>query len=192
MKLFNKQTIALLICVIAINVLCVTSVSYAYFTAKINGNESAEPMAVTAGKMKIIYTDSSEVSLNSAIPGDSVTKQFKVQSTGNLATSYNIKLNIAGNTFGENDLKVTLKKKTGTGDFSPVIEGKVLPTSSGYILKNQELAVDGLDTYELTISFNNEEGNQQATDDTGNIIEKTMTLNVAVDSEHDVELVPGY
>ena len=38
MKLFNKQSIALLICVVTINILCVTSVSYAYFTANIEGS----------------------------------------------------------------------------------------------------------------------------------------------------------
>ena len=57
MKLFNKQSIALLICVVTINILCVTSVSYAYFTANIEGNEDAEEMVVKAGTMEITYTE---------------------------------------------------------------------------------------------------------------------------------------
>ena len=103
MKLFNKQTIALLVSVIAINIICVISVSYAYFTAQIKGNDKAENMVIKTGTMTITYadTDTNEVSLKNAIPGDSVTKQFKVENTGSLTAKYNIKLDIlnTGNSF---------------------------------------------------------------------------------------------
>ena len=86
--------------------------------------------------MEITYTDSNEVSLNNAVPGDSVTKTFKVKNDGSLSTIYNIKLNITKNTFvDKDDIKVTLKKKTGAE--APIEKSHSIPSESGYILVNQ-------------------------------------------------------
>ena len=186
MKLFNKQTIALLICVITINVLCVTSVSYAYFTANIEGNDSAKNMVVKTGTMEITYTDSDEITLENAIPGDSVKKQFKVENKGTLATNYNIKLNITNNDFEDkDDLKITLKRTSGTPE--TLIENKVVPaTPGGYILTNVAFPEGTTDTYELTISFNKDDSKQN--DNAG----KTLALTVNIDNEQNATLIGGY
>ncbi len=183
MKLFNKQAIALLICVITINALCVASVSYAYFTATIKGDGTE--MFVQAGTMEITYTDSNAIKLEHAIPGDSVSKQFKVANAGTLATIYSIKLNITENTFEDKgDLLVTLKKKTqGASSFTPVFEDKALPATSGYICVNQALPLSETDTYELTIKFA-KDGSDQNDNKTGK-----LSLTVVVDNAQNAESV---
>ncbi len=177
MKLFDKKSLILLISVVSINILCIISVSYAYFTANIIGNDKAEEMTVTAGTMKITYTDSNIVTLNNAIPGDSLTKQFKVENTGNLDTKYNIKINIENNEFEDyNDLKYTLTKN---GEQQPE---KVLPYEDGYIVIENEIKEKGIDNYTLTLNFKKDNSNQN---DNAN---KKVKFKIEVDSETDVRL----
>ncbi len=177
MKLFDKKSLILLISVVSINLLCIISVSYAYFTANIIGNDKAEEMTVTAGTMKITYTDSNIVTLNNAIPGDSLTKQFKVENTGNLDTKYNIKIDIENNDFEDyNDLKYTLTKN---GVVEPE---KVLPYEDGYIVIENEIKEKGIDNYTLTLNFKKDESNQN---DNAN---KKVKFKIEVDSETDVKL----
>ncbi len=177
MKLFDKKSLILLISVVSINLLCIISVSYAYFTANIIGNDKAEEMTVTAGTMKITYTDSNIVTLNNAIPGDSLTKQFKVENTGNLDTKYNIKINIENNEFEDyNDLKYTLTKN---GEQQPE---KVLPYEDGYIVIENEIKEKGIDNYTLTLNFKKDNSNQN---DNAN---KKVKFKIEVDSETDVRL----
>ncbi len=177
MKIFDKKSLILLISVVSINLLCIISVSYAYFTANIVGNDKAEEMTVTAGTMKITYTDSNIVTLNNAIPGDSLTKQFKVENTGNLDTKYNIKIDIENNDFEDyNDLKYTLTKN---GVVEPE---KVLPYEDGYIVIENEIKEKGIDNYTLTLNFKKDESNQN---DNAN---KKVKFKIEVDSETDVKL----
>ncbi len=177
MKLFDKKSLILLISVVSINLLCIISVSYAYFTANIVGNDKAEEMTVTAGTMKITYTDSNIVTLNNAIPGDTLTKQFKVENTGNLDTKYNIKIKVDANDFKDKkDLVYTLTKN---GEQQPE---KVLPYEDGYIVIENEIKEKGIDNYTLTLNFKKDESNQN---DNAN---KKVKFKIEVDSETDVKL----
>ncbi len=177
MKLFDKKSLILLISVVSINLLCIISVSYAYFTANIIGNDKAEEMTVTAGTMKITYTDSNIVTLNNAIPGDTLTKQFKVENTGNLDTKYNIKIKVDANDFKDKkDLVYTLTKN---GVVEPE---KVLPYEDGYIVIENEIKEKGIDNYTLTLNFKKDESNQN---DNAN---KKVKFKIEVDSETDVRL----
>ncbi len=178
MKLFDKKSLILLISVVSINLLCIISVSYAYFTANIIGNDKAEEMTVTAGTMKITYTDSNIVTLNNAIPGDTLTKQFKVENTGNLDTKYNIKIKVDANDFKDKkDLVYTLTKN-GTN----ILSNQVLPYEDGYIVIENEIKEKGIDNYTLTLNFKKDESNQS---DNAN---KKVKFKIEVDSETDVKL----
>ncbi len=178
MKLFDKKSLILLISVVSINILCIISVSYAYFTANIIGNDKAEDMVVTAGTMKITYTDSNEVTLNNALPGDTVIKQFKIENTGTLDTKYNIKLIVEENNFiDKEDLVVTLKRndKDNVTNIVPV-------EKEGYILIDEPLELKGVHNYTLTLNFKKDESNQNDN------VNKKVKFKIGVDSETDVEL----
>ncbi len=177
MKLFDKKSLILLISVVSINLLCIISVSYAYFTANIIGNDKAEEMTVTAGTMKITYTDSNIVTLNNAIPGDTVIKQFKIENNGTLETKYNIKLIVEENNFiDKEDLVVTLKRNDK--DVTNIVPVE----KEGYILIDEPLELNGVHTYTLTLNFKKDESNQN---DNSN---KKVKFKIGVDSEEEVEL----
>ena len=55
--------------------------SYAYFKAAFDNNEVKDNVVET-GTLKLIYTDSPEIVLNGAKPGDTITKELSVQNVG--------------------------------------------------------------------------------------------------------------
>ena len=92
----------------------VTSFSYAYFNAKVKGNDTAYETVITSGQMSLLLNDGTIVALNSALPGSSITKTFKVKNTGTIATTYDVYLSELVNTFvDKNDLVYTLTSETG-------------------------------------------------------------------------------
>ena len=66
------------------------SLSYAYFSSSVTGNENAKDMVVEAGTLKLVYTDSPQIVGSNIKPGWTVTKEVTVENTGTLDTEYNI------------------------------------------------------------------------------------------------------
>ncbi len=75
---------------IALLLLLTTGLSYAYFSASINGNENAKNVVVEAGTLKLTYTDGPVINAQYIKPGWSTTKEVSVKNTGTLDTAYNI------------------------------------------------------------------------------------------------------
>ena len=171
--LFDSESLILLISVVAINVLCIIAVSYAYFTAQIKGNDSAQPIEVLMGTMKVKYLDSDAVTLDNAYPGDYLTNKFNIKNEGSLPAAYKIKVNIVTNNFGDkNDLVYSLKKN-GT----EVVEETTLPVNSDYIYTSESLAKGGTDKYELMVKFKEDMVNRNQNDN------KNKTLNFKIEIE---------
>ncbi len=151
--------------------------SFAYFTANVKGNEDAKENIVKAGKMEITYIDGSSISLDKMQPGESTTKKFKVQNTGNFPAKYNIKLDEVTNTLQDKtDLRYTLKKN-GTEEKSGVV-----PSGNAYILTDISIDADVTDEYELKIEFVDTHTNQN--DNQG----KTYTGKIQIDKEENITL----
>ena len=68
----------------------VFGISYAYFSLNVIGNDTAKINKVTSGTLELTFTDTSEISLDNIIPGDSVTKTIKVANTGTKEVIYNV------------------------------------------------------------------------------------------------------
>lgn len=171
--LFDSESLILLISVVAINVLCLIAVSYAYFTAQIKGNEGAKPIEVLMGTMKVKYLDSDAVTLDNAYPGDYLTNKFNIKNEGSLPAAYKIKVNMVTNNFGDkNDLVYSLKKN-GT----EVVKETTLPVNSDYIYTSESLAKDGTDKYELMVKFKEDMVNRNQNDN------KNKTLNFKIEIE---------
>ena len=78
------------IVLILVLVLAILGVSYAWFAAIITGNDTAKNNKVVTGDLELTYTDTNEISLDNAIPGDSFTKEVSVKNTGTLNAKYNL------------------------------------------------------------------------------------------------------
>ena len=148
----KKKYVKPLILIAAFLILTImTSASYAFFTASVNGNASAN--VITTGTMQLLFTDGDGISLENAIPGSSIIKTFKVKNVGSVDTNYDLYLSKITNSFDDkNDLVYKLESSNGCADG---IE-KVVPDEVGeqskisalcYITPNVE------HVYTLTITF---------------------------------------
>ena len=172
----SKRPYVVAIVLALLLVVTITYVSYAYFVGEVSGTSKAT--AITTGNMAIEYTDGPEVSLENAIPGSSVTKTFSVRNVGNVKTSYDIYLSDLINTFKDKtDLVYTLTSSNGAS----VSETQV-PAISTKIVSNQEIEVNGVHNYTLTIKFKETNDNQD--DNRG----KTFSTVIRINEVRDISL----
>ena len=75
---------------LAFLLLVTISLSYAYFSIKVSGNDNAKDMVVNAGTLSLVYTDGPAINAQYIKPGWSTTKEVSVKNTGTLDTNYNI------------------------------------------------------------------------------------------------------
>ena len=81
-------------------------VSFAYFSLEITGNDTAKYNTITTGDLKLTFTDTNALTLDDALPGDSVTKTISVKNTGTIDTSYNIVWQELTNTITKDELVI--------------------------------------------------------------------------------------
>ena len=90
----KKPNIITIIGAIVLLVLAVVGLSYAFFSAFINGGETDTSVEGTGANLSLVYTDGKSVITSSNImPGWSATKTFTVTNNGEADTYY--KLNIS-------------------------------------------------------------------------------------------------
>ena len=160
-KIFKISLIAF------ITLLLVTGIafSYAYFTMNIVQNQKLT--VLNSGDLKLRYTDNTELSLENALPGDSIVKTFTVENIGSKKVSYNIIWNNLINTINNYDLQLDMKcksykdyntsSKTESGKCSSFY--KAVPYTETSISKdikrNNEIDIGITHEYTVTITFKN-------------------------------------
>ena len=98
-------------------VVVILGISYAWFSAIITGNDTAKNNKVVTGDLELTYTDTNEISLDNAIPGDSFTKEVSVKNTGTLDAKYNLVWQSLTNTITNDELVIeaTCKRLNSSG-----------------------------------------------------------------------------
>ena len=174
LKALNKKYQITLL-VIAI-MLIISGVSYAYFAVVATGTSNNN--IVTSGTMKITYTDGPQVSLENAIPGDTLTKTFTVKNTGTVDTQYDIYLSDVVNTFvDQTDLVYTLTSDTGAN----ITTDTEMPSTSTKIVTSQNITPSETQSYTLTIKFLNK--NEAQDDNQGKLLRSTIKINESSDAD---------
>src|SRR5574344_548774 len=183
----KKKEIITLIVVIALTLIITGVGSYAYFTSTVTGNTTAHQDVVTAGSMSITYADGAEVSLENAIPGDTVTKLFSVTNTGNVATNYDVYLSEVNNQFvDQTDLAYSLVSTDGGYSTSSDVQ---IPSAAGKIVSSQTIAASATHTYALTIKFLAK--NEAQDDNQGKFFSAKLQVNEYKEYVPPVNLVTG-
>ena len=134
----------------------VIGVSLAFFSLNIIGNDTAKYNKITTGDLELVFTDDNEVSLDGAMPGDSITKTISVKNTGTKEVSYNIVWQELLNEITNNELVIdgTCKNlnssNTEDGTCSAISKKAV---KEGNITSNIPIKPGYTQEYEVKITF---------------------------------------
>ncbi len=132
------------------------SLSYAYFSTSVKGNDNAKDVIVTAGTLSLVYTDGPEIKVENIRPGKTITKEVSVKNTGTLDTAYNVVWQELSNEITNNEMLVsaTCERLNASG----VVEGTCnaiaeSAISSNTIQKNISIESGITHKYTFTITF---------------------------------------
>ena len=136
--------------------LLVIGVSLAYFGITIIGNDTAKGNKVVTGNLELTYTDTTEISLENAFPGDSFEKTISVKNTGTKEVSYNLVWTELTNEITNNELVIeaTCKRLNSSGTEEGTCEAIAqTPVSNNTIKKNISIEVGTTHEYTVKVTF---------------------------------------
>ena len=134
----------------------VVGVSLAFFTLNIIGNDTAKGNKVVTGNLELTYTDTNEISLENAFPGDSFTKTISVKNTGTKEVSYNLVWTELSNEITNNELVIeaTCKRLNSSGTEEGTCNSiSQTPVSSNTIKKNILIETNITHEYTIKVTF---------------------------------------
>ena len=110
----NKDNIMklTLISFVTMLILTILGVTYAYFTLDIEG--TPKDIVMSSGDLRLEYKDETELKLDGAFPGDTITKVITVTNIGTMNASYSLYLGNLINTIEKNELSISLDCKSYT------------------------------------------------------------------------------
>ena len=148
---------------LAFLLLMTISLSYAYFSTNVSGNDNAKDVVVNAGTLSLVYTDGPEIKVENIRPGKTITKEVTVKNTGTLDTNYNIIWQSLINEITNNELvlSATCQRLNASG----VAEGTCnsisqAPISDTTIAKKIAIESGITHKYTFTILFKETNANQ--------------------------------
>ena len=139
-----------------IALLLVIGVSLAYFGITIIGNDTAKGNKVVTGNLELTYTDTNEISLENAFPGDSFEKTISVKNTGTKEVSYNLVWQELNNeiTNGELTVEATCKRLNSSGIEEGMCEAILqTPVSNNAIKRNISIESNITHEYIIKVTF---------------------------------------
>ena len=138
------------------------SLSYAYFSSSVTGNENAKDMVVEAGTLRLTYTDSPQIIMQNIKPGQTITKKVTVKNTGTLDTAYNLVWQELVNLIANDEMVIEATCTRYNGD---TVEGTCesltsTPIKRIKIKENVSIEPNVTHKYTITITFKETGENQ--------------------------------
>ena len=131
--------------------------TYSFFTASVGGNEQARETVVDLAELRLKFTDTQNIQMIDALPGQAVTKTFSVENKGDVEIEYTIDIANLTNTFVNNELVYSLTSTNG----GATATRKAIPTSEG-TLETATIAPGVTQTYTMTVLFKETGSNQNS------------------------------
>lgn len=142
--------VAMLLLIIAL-----FGITYAYFTAKVKGNENDKSVEVSAGKLELTYANGNgNIMVENIEPGDDIKEKiFTVENTGDGDIEhYDVILeNVVNNLYNFDDMTYTITCESNKGTCNS-FEG-VFPLYDNPIATNK-ISVGEVHTYTLKLNYN--------------------------------------
>ena len=177
------------ISLITLIILSIVGYSYAYFSLEIEG--TGKDISMTAGDLRLIYKDETDLKLTDAVPGDEVSKVITVTNAGTRSARYSLYWGDLINTIENFELHATLdcKSYTNYGETTQTENGtcdkiyRAVPisntTTTGNIKGNISIDPGITQEYTVTVKFDNKNYPQ---DDNMN---KTFTGKIGIEEYID-------
>lgn len=160
-----KKTIAVSILGVALFIIAIVSVSYAYYTTTIQKeNPGNETTKIGTANISATFEDGPEINKSNMVPGDTFEKSFTLTNTGTKPINFKIVVNNVTNTFSSpSDIEVVVKEGNTTKNTT------TFPTKTGSISNTLTLPVSKNPiTYKISIRYKNTNADQ--TPDMGKMI----------------------
>ena len=135
---------------IAILVALMGTATYAYFTLEIEGVGKNNILRTFNKNMEITYTETSNITLENAYTGDTVTKTFTVKNTGNTDVYYNVVLeNVVNNFAKPEELQYAIRESNNV----VLRNDSALPANDATMLSDIKISSGETHSYTLEIIF---------------------------------------
>ena len=169
----KRPNIIAIIEAIVLLVLAVVGLSYAFFSAFINGGETDTSVEGTGANLSLVYTDGKSVITSSNImPGWSATKTFTVTNNGEADTYYKLNISNITNEFVEGGLTFSIASADGGANIDETSVG----TEDRTISLSISIAEGATHTYTITAKYINLDTDQ--TPDLG----KTFSYTIGIEA----------
>ena len=178
----KKQRITTSIVGIALILLTLLGITYAYYLTRIEGNTNENSISITTAKLELLYGDGNEdLSFERIMPGDDMeAKTFTVTNNGNSkVNNYAVSLEEVTNTLTRTqDLTYTLTcvQKNASGVVTGECEGKndIFPNTNSMIVVNS-IEIGYVHEYSLKVVYANLTDVDQS-DDMGSTIKAKVQI----------------
>ena len=155
-KIKTKQIV--LFSILAFMLVLVVGTTYAYFTAKVIGNDEAKNTQVYAGIMSLKLDGTQELNASNMLPGATKEVEFSVENTGTLTTTYELDMKEVYNDFSpKTDLVYTLEQ-----DGNIITAETEAPSIDEILIPAVVIEPNEKQTYKLKLTFK-ETGKDQNT-----------------------------
>ena len=133
--------------------------SYAYFNAFVSSEGEKKTTVTTNVYEDIVISNTSVVSSNNLLPGESVSTSFDITNPNNVSVCFDLLWNNVNNTFlSKNDLVVTLTKNGSEINLS----NSIFPSANDEVLTSLSIKANTTDTYKLTVTYKETDVDQSA------------------------------
>ncbi|MDY3948591.1 MAG: TasA family protein [Bacilli bacterium] len=183
----KKNVIFLSVIAVATLLTAVVGTTFAYFTATVSGNQSANNVTVSTDTLAVTYAQTSSISVANWVPGKSASMRFTVANGSNNDTKFNLVWNTGvTNTIASaadaKDITYTLYSCTGAEDATcttELVTAAQLPAANAASTTaipeaaNLTVKANGTNYYKLTVNFaetNKEQNSLQGKSFAGTII----------------------
>ncbi len=157
-----KKTYIVIASAILILFCLMYSVSYAYFSIKVNNdfnNGTSGNTTIGSDTVKdIIISDETKITSSNIIPGESVSSTFTVQNPNDVSLCFGLDwINVVNEFVNKSDIVVSLKDENGT----ILLEEKEFPSENNInLIEGLTIPANTTKTYTLTVTYKNTDTDQ--------------------------------
>ena len=158
----NKNKVIMITSSIIMLIITVFGLSYAFFSAIVNGGDTGSSIIIKTGSLRLLYEDTEYINVSNVLPGTTFTKTIKVTNEGNVPVNYDLLWLELNNAFkNRSDLVMSITCSSSTDTCNDYHETIVAYRGTNIPIMDH-ISINGLEehTYVVTITFKETGSNQ--------------------------------